>query len=66
MSRWLVPLEAFAEIEVEADTKEDAVKKAEESINTSDFDIVEVTDNMIQNLDDEIYYVLKTKGEDKE
>lgn len=61
MSRWLVPLEAFAEIEVEADTKEDAVKKAEESINTSDFDIVGVTDDMILNLDEEMFYVLKDR-----
>ena len=27
MSRWLVPLEAFIEVEVEADTKEEAVKR---------------------------------------
>jgi vacuolar-type H+-ATPase subunit F/Vma7 len=61
MSRWIVPLEAYAEIEVEADTKEEAVKKAEEEINTSDFDIVKVTDDTIQNLDDGIYYVLTQK-----
>ncbi len=58
MSKWLVPLEAFIEVEVDADTKEEAVKKAEESINTSDFDIVGVTDNCIQNLDEDVYYIL--------
>ncbi len=58
MSKWLVPLEAFIEVEVEADTKEEAVKKAEESINTSDFDIVGVTDNCIKNLDKNVYYLV--------
>ena len=57
MSRWIVPLTAWTE--VEADSKEEAVKKAEDEVNTSDFDGIEVTDQTIENLDDGIYYVVK-------
>lgn len=63
MSRWLVPLEAYIEVEVEAETKEEAVKKAEESVNTFDFDIVGVPDDCIQNLDNGVFYFLKGKSE---
>lgn len=58
MAKWLVPLEAWTEIEVEADTKEEAVRKAEEQI-LCDFDNISVTDNIITNLDDGCRYQLK-------
>lgn len=58
MSRWIVPLSAWTEVEVEAETKEEAVRKAEDEVSSMDFDNVEVTDNTIQNLDDGKYYVV--------
>ncbi len=59
MSRWVVPLTAWTEVEVEAESKEEAVKKAENEVIMGDFDGIEVTDQTIQNLDDGIYYVVK-------
>lgn len=59
MSRWIVPLTAWTEVEVEAESKEEAVKKAEDDVIMGDFDGIEVTDQTIQNLDDGIYYVVK-------
>ena len=59
MSKWIVPLIAWKEVEVEAESKEEAVKKAEDEVNMGDFDGIEVTDQTIQNLDDGIYYVVK-------
>ena len=59
MSKWLVPLTAWKEVEVEAESKEEAVKKAEDEVNMGDFDGIEVTDQTIRNLDDGIYYVVK-------
>ena len=59
MSRWIVPLTAWTEVEVEAESKEEAVKKAKDEVIMGDFDGVEVTDQTIQNLDDGIYYVVK-------
>ena len=58
MTKWLVPITVWREIEVEADSKEEAVKKAEEEIDMIDFDGMEVTDNTIQNLDDGRFYVV--------
>lgn len=60
MSRWLVPLIFYGEVEVEAETKEKAVDIAEQSISISDCD-AEVTDNMIQNLDENMFYVLENR-----
>lgn len=65
MSRWVVPLTAWTEVEVEAESKEEAVLKAENEINASDFDGIEVTDQTIQNLDDGIYYVVKRQRNGK-
>jgi hypothetical protein len=60
MSRWNVPLTAWTEVEVEAESKEEAVKKAIDEVDiSSDFDGIEVTDQTIQNLDDGIYYAVK-------
>lgn len=59
MSRWIVPLTAWIEVEVEAESKEEAVEKAENEVNMGDFDGIEVTDQTIQNLDDGIYYAVK-------
>ena len=59
MSRWIVPLTAWTEIEVEAESKEEAVRKAEDEVNMGDFDDIEVTDQTIQNLDDGVYYAVK-------
>ena len=62
MSRWIVPLTAWTEVEVEAESKEEAVEKAENEVNIGDFDGIEVTDQTIQNLDDGIYYVVRRKN----
>ena len=58
MSRWLVPLTLYGEVEVEAETKEEAASKAEQSISISDCDI-DVTDNIVQNLDENMFYALR-------
>lgn len=59
MSKWNIPITAWTEIEVEADNKEDAVKKAMEEARSvmTDWDY-EVTDNIVQNLSDGKMYVL--------
>ena len=60
MAKWMVPLTLYCEVEVEADTKEEAVSAAEQSVDISDCDM-EVTDNMVQNLSDGVYYQLSTR-----
>ena len=57
--KWSVTLEAFKEVEVEADSPEEAVEAACDEVNSWNWDGVDIIDNRIVNLDEGVTYVLK-------
>lgn len=55
---WNLTLQAWKEVEVEAETKEEAIQKAYDEVNSLDWDGCEVVDNMVTNLETgEVFYV---------
>lgn len=55
---WNLTLQAWKEVEVEANTKEEAIQKAYDEVNAMDWDGCEVVDNMVTNLETgEVFYV---------
>lgn len=60
MSKWLVPIVAYGQVYVEAETFEEALDKADEEtgfVTTMDFDNIEIDSNcLIENLDTGMCY----------
>lgn len=55
---WNLTLQAWKEVEVEAETKEEAIQKAYDEVNALDWDGYEIVDNMVTNLETgEVFYV---------
>ena len=55
---WNLTLQAWKEVEVEAETKEEAIQKAYDEVNAMDWDGCEVVDNTVTNLETgEVFYV---------
>lgn len=55
---WNLTLQAWKEVEVEAETKEEAIQKAYDEVDALDWDGCEIVDNMITNLETgEVFYV---------
>ena len=55
---WNLTVQAWKEVEVDADTKEEAIKKAYEETDSLEWDGCEILDGMVTNLDTgEVFYV---------